>query len=683
MSPSPQTPSSISYSSLRNTLKSLEGYAAKKKLKSYDTMTTISHYVTRSLTSSKSIRLNSLVIQSRHSCTTGTKGGNVSLFKNWKMPGRIEDREGRGGKSIYESSRPVNITNGVLSFHKKILKIPAVPTKTRPPLLSNPFIFIDPHIPDEKKVLITKFLREGQTGETVTTFYERLVKQDDGSSDSDDTPLPPVNPFGIGAIVGGATKSGAVKKGKVVKLHSDFFVYVRWGEEKWNKKVKKEKLSILEPPPPKIPKRTPTPPLDSSSDESDDGLNTLSGLAQDADHPLPVPSSTEFWSDTTPFPSATRLTAEMREKRKTSTRKVTRSDLAREARDGTPAKAVDINKRTSKVARLNRRVSFKEDEVSSVDSQTFSFTGDNDEVEESPFLEPDIRTEITRRGGGGRVFNPTNTSKHRSSHSRSTPSPSFLSPDPDPLPLAPPRIARNKSNTSASSSDNSVLLPSRNLGVGFSAAVLGTTPSDFGSPPNKRKKGSKYGKRGAARLTAFALERHTKNTKKTDNDDDDDDNDDVDETPTPLVAKQKAPTPTADATQSQTQNQLQTQPKTPTPTADATRTQSQTQSQIQPQQKSLAVATSQKYTTPTLQQKKVLGFYSLDEDNDDDDDQTKAHTILSKNDPSVDGLNINNIILPTDAKENEDNEDLASAYTFIPQEMMKTPQQLFSSNHGT
>ena len=131
----------------------------------------------------------------------------------------------------------------------------------------------------------------------------------------------------------------------------------------------------------------------------------MSGLTQDTRNPKPFPSSTEFWSDTTAFASATRLTADLREKRKNSTRKVTRSDLAREAKDGTPAKKVDFHKHANKKIRM--KVSFKEkDDIEDNDddddeSQTFAFP-ENDDLEEDSNEAPSPGPEITRRSRGGR-----------------------------------------------------------------------------------------------------------------------------------------------------------------------------------------------------------------------------------------------------------------------------------------
>ncbi|GMI07444.1 hypothetical protein TrLO_g7598 [Triparma laevis f. longispina] len=535
-------PSVISYGTLRKTLKSLETYTKKKKLKGFETMTVLSLHITRyTSTIKKSIPQHSLVVVTRQ-LSTGGKGGTTALLKDWKLPGYARDREGRGGKSIYESSRPVDVTNGVKDMQKKILKTPLngpSPGVLRAPLLANPFVVVDANIPDEKKVLINKFLREGKTGETVTTFYERLKKQDDSADEHEDDAASDAttDPFVVGATIGGATKSGGVKKGKITKLHSQVYVYVRWDEDMWNKKVNKAKLSILQAPPKKKPKpKTPTPPLDSSSDESDDGLNTMSGQTQDTENPKPFPSSTEFWSDTTAFASATRLTANLREKRKNSTRKVTRSDLAREAKDGTPAKKVDFHKHANNKKRM--KVSFKEkDDIEDNDddddeSQTFAFP-ENDDLEEDSNEAPSPGPEITRRSRGGRIFLPAlpgSSSKHRSSRSRLRPSTStsasaFTSPDPNPEPQAPPRIERNLSpNQGQTSSDGSALLASKGLGTGFSEAVL--SPGKFGSPSNKRKKATKYGKRGAARitgsrLTASALARHTKKSAVFQSDADD------------------------------------------------------------------------------------------------------------------------------------------------------------------
>ena len=64
------------------------------------------------------------------------------------------------------------------------------------------------------------------------------------------------------------------------------------------------------------------------------------------------PNTSLFWSDTTAFATATSLQASLRKKRALSTRKVTRSGLAAEARGAGTARAVDYDKRESKRARL-------------------------------------------------------------------------------------------------------------------------------------------------------------------------------------------------------------------------------------------------------------------------------------------------------------------------------------------
>ena len=83
----------------------------------------------------------------------------------------------------------------------------------------------------------------------VFSFYKRLKASDDddevgNNSDSSEESTSlcssptAVDPFGRGVKVIGATKTGNVKKGKVMQKHSIVYVFILWEGAKYKKKVR-------------------------------------------------------------------------------------------------------------------------------------------------------------------------------------------------------------------------------------------------------------------------------------------------------------------------------------------------------------------------------------------------------------------------------------------------------------
>ncbi|GMH66499.1 hypothetical protein TrRE_jg7036 [Triparma retinervis] len=548
-------PPTVSYPQLSSTLANLEREVRKRGSSGYDKMTVGGFHVTigeNEENQGKKGGGGGIVIKKRM-LSSGGKGGGTTKLVEWKLPGggRVT---GGVKRSIYRSNKPIDVTNATAEEMKSLNAIlknknqqrkrkkeeeeeeeeeggagkerGGTPKGVRDPLLEAPLLFIDRCVPDNMTVLFSKFLREGEGGETIVDFYKRREAKRQEGKGGDKTATTTTatvtatkeEPFSVGVRVGMGTDEGHVRRGVVAAKHSLENVFVVFDDDdgKRKRKIRKKLLSIIE--------------VVEDGEEEDasiatsksSGVPSMSSFSPaPAAANLPRPSDAAFWCDVGPV-SASRLSSALKKKRKAaaelekSTRKVTRASIVREARGGGGEKGVDTNKRESKRKRLAAAAAAKEEEeeeeeeeagLSDDDENFVGYFGKDAKLQEKEKIVSFAPT--PRIGSTKRVRMPTlpkgGVASKRTRRMKQKQHDLELELELDfehEVELAEHQVHQEST-------------PRRKLGIAFTEAVLGEgVPSPLMSPqdsngPKKRNK-ARYGRTSCRRLDSNTLAQHTK-----------------------------------------------------------------------------------------------------------------------------------------------------------------------------